>query len=190
MNYKFSKIAIKSISVLIISAVSAVIIYGATFIAFGSIIHLKLHKADAIVVLGSARALSAEKRALQGLKLYEQGLAPEIILSGGQTTLPIAEAIYMKNIITKANPDAKLLIDDKALNTIQNLTNVKGLDPKAKNIIIVSDEYHILRSYITAKSLGFQKIEWSTPNENYMPLKQRANLYFTEMTKLYKLLFG
>jgi uncharacterized SAM-binding protein YcdF (DUF218 family) len=155
------------------------------FVIIGNI-HLPLAQADAIVVLGSAQAQLASERALEGLRLYGQGKAPVILLTGGQTQLPTTEAAYMEDVIRKASSmPPRLLLENKSRSTIENLINTRRLLPEAKIIIIVSNNYHIVRSCLIAKRVGFEKVEWSAPKESRIPLKDLVRYYYTDLKKLY-----
>ncbi len=120
-----------------------------------------LEKADAIVVLGSGYADSAKGRALAGLYLYENKFAPIIVLAGGQTGYPVTEAKFMSDYIYSKRPNALLLLEQDSKNTLENLKNVYDqIGGKDKSIIIVSDNFHLLRSYFLAKRIGFKKVQW------------------------------
>jgi len=122
----------------------------------------RLTGADAIIVLGSGYSDSAKGRAGAGLDLYKKGLAPLIILSGGKTNSPTSEAKYMADYIrSKASTTPKMLLEDKSTNTVENLKmTYDKVAGTVKSVIIVSDGFHLLRSYLIAKRVGFEDVEW------------------------------
>ncbi|MEI8174460.1 MAG: YdcF family protein [bacterium] len=127
-----------------------------------------LKKADAIIVLGSGYASSAKNRATAGLALYQKGLAPIIVLSGGKTNYPVSEAKFMADYIkSKSNEKINLLLEENSTSTYQNFQNVfNQINGSKKSIIFVSDNFHIFRSFLIAKSIGFSQIQWYSTENN------------------------
>ena len=65
----------------------------------------------------------------------------------------------------------------------ENIKNSKSRLPKAKSVIIVTDKYHLARSVITAKALGFEDVYWSAPETEY-PANQLRYYYAREVIAL------
>ena len=78
------------------------------------------------------------------------------ILSGGKIeNNTISEAEFMKNYLIKNGIDSnRLLIEDKSLNTIQNIQNSKDLIDTSKKIVIITSNYHMFRTKMICKNLG------------------------------------
>jgi uncharacterized SAM-binding protein YcdF (DUF218 family) len=168
-------------------------------VVFFSVYRPPLQKAGAIVVLGAAINTPAlYNRTLDGLKLYEQGYAPVMVLSGGvDYPKSIPEAVYMQNLIIAQwenqnplpNPPPKgegtklppMLLDENANSTYQNIVNSKALIPKDKSIIIVSDGFHLARAVLMAKREGFGPVYWSSPNPSYYSKGELAYYYAREV---------
>lgn len=150
----------------------------------------RLKPADAIIVLGAGHGNIARERALAGLRLYEKGWAPVIILTGGLTAYPTSEAAFMAKVINENATDSpKMILEEKSTSTYENLYNVYGLvGDKIKSVIIVSDRFHLFRSLIIAKKVGFQSVRLSSPDPSYLPLWVRVQYYFSEFIKLIHLL--
>lgn len=116
----------------------------------------KLRKADAIFVLCSNDTRVAEWAA----ELYLKDWAPWLIFSGYKGKLtenwPLPEADTFANVaVEKGVPRARILIENKATNTGENvqftkkLLEEKGLDPKT--FILVQKPFMERRTYATFK---------------------------------------
>ncbi|MBI4028753.1 MAG: YdcF family protein [Candidatus Blackburnbacteria bacterium] len=118
------------------------------------LMHMPLQKADCVFVLGSNDLRVAEWVA----QLYLDGLAPFIIFSGFKGKLtehwPLSEAETMAKVAKNMGvPEEKILIEDKATNTGENviytkkLLEEKRLDPQL--FILVQKPYMERRTYAT-----------------------------------------
>lgn len=153
-------------------------------ILFFSFYRPVIKKADAIVVLGAAINTPASyNRSLEGLKLYQAGDAPLIILAGGVDyphSLPEAE--YMQNVILhNVSVVPSMLLDTTSQSTFQNLQNTKKLISGGKSIIIVSDSFHLARAVLTAKRLGFNPVYWDSPKPIYYDARELLYYYGREV---------
>jgi uncharacterized SAM-binding protein YcdF (DUF218 family) len=119
----------------------------------------ELEKADCILVLGSHDVRVAER----GAWLFLEGWAPLIVFSGGLSNLtkgkwsePEADK-FAKIAIRMGVPKNKILIENKSLNTGENIEFTKkllakrGIDPQ--KIILVQKPYMERRSYATFKKV-------------------------------------
>ena len=125
-----------------------------------------LAKADAIIVLGAAINTPASyNRSLQGLKLYQEGEAPVLVLSGGvDYSGSMSEAVYMERVIlAHASSVPNMILEPNSHSTYDNIENSKKLLPGAKSVIIVSDTFHVARGALMAKAAGFSPVYWSSP---------------------------
>ena len=153
-------------------------------VVFFSFYRPPLHKAQAIVVLGSAiNTPSLYNRTLDGLKLYNQGWAPVMVLTGGvDYPKSIPEAVYMEKVILQnASTVPDLILEENANSTYQNIVNSKALIPQDKSIIIVSDVFHLARAVLMAKREGFGHIYWSSPDPAYYSKRELAYYYAREV---------
>ena len=145
-----------------------------------------IETSDAIIILGAAINTPALfSRSLKGLELYEQGKAPVLILSGGRISdKDISEAAFMRKVIlNQAQASPLMVLEEQSHSTYENLKNAQALYPAAKNIIIVSDRYHMARAVLTAKRLGFKKVVWSSPDTRYQ-FKDALYHYTREMAAM------
>ena len=177
----------KIIKILII-ACGAVYILSLGIVVFFGQYRRPIQKADAIIILGAAINTPAlYNRSLQGLRLYEQGDADVLVLSGGvDYPKSIPEAKYMENVIVAHTSSSPVLyLEDKSQSTFENIGFSKRLIPNAHSVIIVSDNYHLARGVITAKAAGFSPVYWSSPDSSkYYPKGELFYHYLREALAL------
>ncbi len=121
------------------------------------LMHQNLERSDAIFILGSSDLCVAEWAA----DLYLQKYAPLIIVSGGigkDKYFSREEAFEFKDIILgKGVPEEKILIEDKASNTGENILFTKELLNKkninVQKVIAVQKPYMERRTYAAIKKL-------------------------------------
>ncbi len=146
-----------------------------------------ISKTDAIIVLGAAINTPAlYNRTITALDLYEQGKADTMVLSGGRISdEDISEAGYMQKVIRK-NSDAlpPLIIEDQSHSTYENLRNSRAKLPDARSVIIVSDEFHLARSVLLARRLGFKKVYWDAPAPSYYSRQELWRYYLREIAAM------
>lgn len=139
----------------------------------------KPQKSDAIIVLGCK--VNGEnptrflyERTMLASKLYKEGYAKYIILSGGKGHGEnISEAECMRRIlINEGIEDDKLILEDKSTNTYENLVNSKRIidDRNFEDVLIVSNKFHLRRAKMISGKLDlkasfsgvFVKDKWYT----------------------------
>ncbi|HYI60528.1 MAG TPA: YdcF family protein [Acidimicrobiales bacterium] len=122
-------------------------------------------RADAIVVLGAAQydgrpSPVLEARLGHALDLYEQGLAPRIVVTGGrQDGDTFTEATSGYNWLrSRGVPDEAILKEVDGHNTFESLLaasrflRARGHD----EVLLVSDGYHALRVAGIAREVGLE----------------------------------
>ncbi len=123
---------------------------------------------DFIIVLG-AGLINGERvtpllasRCDKAVKVYNRSMSSaKIVCSGGQgSDEKISEARAMKNyILTKGVPDKDIILEDKSVNTIENLSNTKRMldqNKGRKKIALVTSNYHVQRAMIYSRQVGIQ----------------------------------
>ncbi len=133
--------------------------------------------ASAIVVLGAGiegdrPSPIFEARLRHGIELHRQGLAPWLILTGGfGSDKRAAEAEVGREYALAAGvPDSAILIETHSRTTLQNLKETDrlldehGLD---RELIVVSDPYHLFRASRMAESLGLKTQASATPSTQF-----------------------
>ncbi len=113
-------------------------------------------KADAIVVLGGGAewphgelSSTALQRTTRGIRLYRDGLAPILVLSGGQGRKQPSQAALRKALALACNvPSEAIITDERARTTQEEASRVAGLlRPRgARSILLVTDPYHMVRA--------------------------------------------
>lgn len=141
--------------------------------------HLPLQpvpKAEAIVVLGGSirppiaprvwpEVLESGDRVLYGARLYREGYAPKVILSGGRISWSgksAGEAQDMETLMTFMGvPKTAFLLDSTSLNTYQNAVNVKAILTQENikgPVLLVTSAIHMPRSIAIFKKQGINAI--------------------------------
>lgn len=152
---------IKFISVILIVAIAITLMLGIDIKLFGK--NATPRKSDCIIVLGCSVYGTEPSPFLKGRlqraqKLYMEGYASYIIVSGGQGRGEhISEAEAMKNFLVERGIDGdKIIMEDSSTSTYENLEYSKYVmdEMNFKNAIIVSNEFHLKRSSYIAKKVG------------------------------------
>ncbi|QJW44631.1 YdcF family protein [bacterium BFN5] len=130
---------------------------------------------DTIIVLG-AKLIGNEPSTMlrlrldETLRLYVNGYAPVIIVSGGQGADEYyTEAKVMHDyLVTHGIPEQAILLEENSTNTYQNLMNSQRImkEHGLKQAIIVSNASHIRRSLVLAQNLGINASGSPAPMAN------------------------
>jgi len=119
--------------------------------------------ADAIVVLGAAQydgrpSPVLEARLQRALDLYEAGLAPAIVVTGGrQQGDTFTEATTSYNwLVERGVPDEVILKEVQGRSTYESLAATARFlrDDEAVEVVLVTDGYHALRVSGIAREVG------------------------------------
>ncbi len=141
-------------------------------------------KVDAVIVLGAAiNTPSLYNRTLEGLHIYEKGEADEMVLSGGKISpTDISEAEYMQKVIRyNSQVVPPTILEDQSHTTYENLKNSRTKLGEKRDIVVVSDQFHLARAVLTAKRLGFRHVYWSAPEPTYYRNNELRYYYFREV---------
>jgi uncharacterized SAM-binding protein YcdF (DUF218 family) len=126
--------------------------------------HDGAREADAIIVLGAAQWNGQPSPVLQerldhALELYEAGLAPLIVLTGGkQEADTFTEATTGYNYLREHGvPDEALLKEVDGTSTWDSLRATRRFlaDRDADEVVLVTDDYHAYRVEQIAEEIGF-----------------------------------
>ena len=126
-----------------------------------------LPEAEAIVVVageaGKNGGLGPETQARiqRAVALYEDGLAPQIIMSGGTATANEPVAAAMQSVAASAGvPAEALTVEAEARSTLQNAMFVADLEELANEapILLVSHRYHLPRANAAFRWAGFTDV--------------------------------
>jgi|GEM_PF-99694 len=124
-------------------------------------------KVDAILVLGAAQfngtpSKVLEARLAHALDLYNKGVAPKIIVTGGNQPGDLTtEASTSANFLIKNGvPDENILREVQGSSTYDSIRDASAF-AKAQGIdevVIVTDGFHLLRSKLIAQDFGLKVI--------------------------------
>lgn len=130
---------------------------------------------DTIIVLG-AKLIGNEPSTMlrlrldETLRLYVNGYAPVIIVSGGQgADEDYTEAKVMHDyLVAHGIPEQAILLEENSANTYQNLMYSQRImrEHGFKQAIIVSNASHIRRSLVLAQNLGINASGSPAPMAN------------------------
>jgi uncharacterized SAM-binding protein YcdF (DUF218 family) len=120
--------------------------------------------ADAIVVLGTREYSGWPSRPFgarldHALFLYEEGLAPVVIVAGGDPEGDsYTEAAAGVRYLEHQSVPSEALLTAGGDNTYENLLEVKALTKREglETVLLVSERFHMLRSLIMAEDLDIQ----------------------------------
>lgn len=154
-------------------------------------------RADIAVILGTTvhedGTLSArlEQRMKCGLRLYKKGLVDRILVSGGLGKEGHEEAEKMKEFLLKHQvPESNILVDNCGNNTWATVNNTLDLQATVgfKRVIVVSQYFHITRTKMMFKKLGFYEVQSASPpyfegRDFYGCFREFIAFYWTYFTR-------
>lgn len=120
--------------------------------------------AHAIVVLGAAQYDGRPSPVLRArvdhaIQLWRRGLAPVLLVTGGRglgdTTTEAAVA--RRYAMSKGVPSSVILVEGESRSTSESLRKVAVMmSPARREVILVSDPFHMLRLSIVAQRYGLR----------------------------------
>lgn len=128
-------------------------------------------KADAIVVLGAAQwdgkpSPVLRARVDHAIALWRKGMAPMLVMTGGQAPGDTTSeaAVERRYAMSHGVPGSAIRIEDESRNTSESLRNVAAMLPdESRDVILVSDGFHMLRLSILARRFGMRPQTSPTP---------------------------
>lgn len=124
-------------------------------------------EADAIVVLGAAQYDGTPSPALarrldRALELYEEGLAPRIVLTGAKQSGDRFTEAYAgyRYLIDKGVPESALTIIDQGSSTYESLAATRRVlrGDGVEKVLLVTDPYHNRRVIGISRELGMEPL--------------------------------
>ncbi|WP_281982130.1 YdcF family protein [Thalassorhabdomicrobium marinisediminis] len=114
-----------------------------------------LKQADAIVCLGGGISpngtLTAPvlRRIERCVQLYEAGIAPVVVFTGGTTTADgMSAATEMGRFaVSMGVPPSAVIEEGRARSTLQNALFTLDLIPQARRLVVVSEAFHLPRAW-------------------------------------------
>ena len=90
----------------------------------------------------------------EGIKLYNKGIAPKILVSGDHGKADYDEVNVMKKYLMDAGiPDEDIFMDHAGFSTYESMYRAKEIF-NVKKLIIVTQEYHLYRAIYIAQQMG------------------------------------
>lgn len=120
---------------------------------------------DAIVVLGAAQYRGRPSPVLRAridhaVALFERGLAPRLVLTGGIADGDTASEAAVGRLYALAAgvPDSAILLENEGRTTGQSIERVSRLlkGRRLESVILVSDPFHVLRAGRIARRDGLK----------------------------------
>jgi uncharacterized SAM-binding protein YcdF (DUF218 family) len=115
-------------------------------------------KADAIVVLGCVPSARLKRRVEHGVRLFQEGVARVLLLSGGGSGA-VPEAEIMRGIaLAQGVPQRALLIEAHSQDTLGNARETALLmrAHELQSVVLVSDRAHLPRAALLFRLAGVE----------------------------------
>jgi len=117
-------------------------------------------RADLAMVFGAAREDESARRTRRGVQLYQEGLVPKLLVTGGgMLAMTNPEALRMADLARQLGVfEMDLLVEPRSSTTFANvhlslaLLREVGLADGISTVILISSEWHMRRVLLTAKS--------------------------------------
>lgn len=136
-----------------------------------------LKNMDCIVILGAGiwgdePSPMLQDRLEEGIRLYKNGVAPKIIMSGDHGRVEYDEVNVMKKYaIEKGVPSEDIFMDHAGFSTYDSVVRAKEIFD-ANSIILVTQEYHLYRALYIANQFDIDAY-----GVNADPRKYAGQLY-------------
>ncbi|HUS89530.1 MAG TPA: ElyC/SanA/YdcF family protein [Desulfosporosinus sp.] len=130
-------------------------------------------KADAILVLGAyvtpdgTVSPMLNDRLTVAQELYQKGIAEKLIVSGDHGRKDYDEVNTMKKfLMDRGISDQDIFMDHAGFSTYESLYRARDIF-QVKKIIIVTQEYHLMRAVFIARELGIEAYGVASDLHNY-----------------------
>lgn len=138
----------------------------------------EIPEADAVLVLGAfvfpdgSVSTILNDRLTAGYELYEKGKAPKIIVSGDHGRKDYDEVNAMKDFLRNKNvPSEDIFMDHAGFSTYESLYRARDIF-QAQKVIIVTQEYHLMRAVFIARELGLEAYGVTSDKRQYRYMAQ------------------
>ena len=109
-------------------------------------------------MLGCRSSAGLVRRLDCGIRLFQAGAAPLLLLSGGGTG-PVPEAEIMRRMaLARGVPEAALLVESGSRDTVENAwETTRLLRPRGgRSVVLVSDRVHLPRAALLFRLTGLR----------------------------------
>ncbi len=138
--------------------------------------------ADAILVLGAyvfpngTVSTMLNDRLTAGYELYEQAKAAKLIVSGDHGETDYDEVNSMKNFLKeKGVPNEDVFMDHAGFSTYESVYRARDIF-KVQKVIIVTQEYHLMRAVYVARALGLEAYGVASDRHDYGQAMKMYNI--------------
>jgi vancomycin permeability regulator SanA len=145
--------------------------------------------ADAIVVFGARvyrdgrPSLALHDRVKTACRLYREGYAKRLILSGGRAPgAPVSEPEAMRDLaLSLGVPDEAILLDEGGVNTLASVGNAAETARREgwTRLLMVSHDYHLSRIKLLCRHAGITA--FTVPAEETRRLKKKPLYVLREL---------
>ncbi len=107
-----------------------------------------------------------------GIRLYKEGFAQHLVLTGGLGQFPPAEAEVMRRIATEESvPESAIVVEDQAKNTLESARLVREICRKNgwESVIVITDPFHTIRAGWMFRDQGLTIYTAPTEDTYYTP---------------------
>ena len=131
-----------------------------------------LKNVDCILILGAGiwgdkPSPMLQDRLDEGIKLYKEGIASKIIMSGDHGREEYDEVNIMKEYaIEQGVPSEDIFMDHAGFSTYESIYRAKEIFD-ADNIVIVTQEYHLYRALYIAEKLDINAYGVNSDSRKY-----------------------
>lgn len=134
--------------------------------------HDQARSVGAIVVLGAAQYVGKPSPVLRArldhaITLWNRKLAPTLIVTGGRGTGDTTSeaAVSQRYAVQKGVPIAAILLETEGRTTSESMAGVAALmgSRNRRDVLLVSDPFHMLRLTILARRHGLEPFASPTP---------------------------
>ena len=135
--------------------------------------------ADAIVVLGCAGPAALARRLDRGIRLFQEGAAPLLLLSGGGAG-PVAEAEFMRRLaLANGVRESALLVESASHNTLENARETAWLlrSKDLRSVVLVSDWFHLPRARLLFQFAGLKVVAVAAGSSPPLKCQVRAAIH-------------
>ena len=126
-------------------------------------ISFNVNKADYLILLGAGlrnnkESLTMITRVNRAVLYLNQNQDCKVVVSGG--VIPdntISEAEVMKRLLIERHiSEDRILVEDKAVNTRENMLFSKEFIDLNSKIVVCSSDYHVFRAKLLAQKYGYK----------------------------------
>jgi uncharacterized SAM-binding protein YcdF (DUF218 family) len=175
---------------LVWNAIGVVIVLGIVAVAYLSTrieqqsTRDEAQKADVILVLGAAEYRGRPSPVLRArldhaLELYNRGLAPRIMTTGGAGGDPVFTegGVGRSYLIGQGVPSEAIIVENESESTVESLAMAGEIMQRMglHSVVVVSDGYHIFRVKKMLQNRGLDVYGSPRPEQHAEPLHERWN---------------